>query len=87
MRLYSKVAQTKVQVPRYAIGDLVRISNKKLVFRKKYEQTFSKEIFKINKIHTVFPVVSYTLEDLKGAILDGSFIEGDLSKINNENGA
>lgn len=55
--LYSKFARQKPKKPTYKPNDLVRISEKKLTFTKKYTAHFSLEIFKIKCVHTLYPVV------------------------------
>lgn len=79
--LYSKYASMKPPVPRYKPNDKVRISVKKFPFQKKYLAQYSEEIFTIKSIHTDFPVVSYKLQDSNFEELQGTFVEGELSKV------
>lgn len=76
--LYMKFALMKPKKPKYKLNDYVRISLKKLIFRKKYEANYSSEIFQVSKVHTVFPVVSYKLIDRSNRELDGSYIESEI---------
>lgn len=61
-------------------GDLVRISKLRGVFDKKYEQSFTDEVFKVSDIIPRFPPV-YKLEDYDGEPIQGSFYEAELQKV------
>lgn len=76
--LYMKFTLQKPKRPKFAVTDTVRISLKKLIFKKSYEANYSDEIFKIYSIHTTYPVVSYKLADSANRVLDGSYVEGEL---------
>lgn len=85
--LYIKFALIKEKKPKYEIGTPVRISRKKLIFRKKYEANYSDEIFYIHQVHTRYPVITYKLRDISGRELDGSYNELELIESIPENGA
>jgi len=67
----------KKLIPRYKIGDFVRISRIKGVFEKGYEINWTPEVFVITQIHFTDPI-TYNLNDLMGEEVDGSFYEQEL---------
>jgi hypothetical protein len=85
--LYDKVIKAKVLKPKYVVGQNVRISRGRILFRKGYEETYSREIFRIRAITMLRPIPVYILEDLKGERLEGSgFYEQELTPVStNEN--
>ena len=80
--LLSSVYKNVVTTPkhRYKVGDHVRISKYKGVFRKGYEPNWSTEIFLVDHIHSTYPV-TYTLKDLEGTVISGDFYEPELQKV------
>lgn len=74
--LESKVPRKK---PKFKIGDRVRITAHKVVFRNKYKQNWTSEIFVITQILNTKPV-TYEIEDLKGEEVIGGFYERELRK-------
>ncbi len=72
-------ADENIRKPKFKIGDRVRISYKRGTFDKSYYPKWSFEIFKIKNIKTVNPP-TYTIEDLKGEEIKGSFYENELQK-------
>lgn len=80
MNLYGSLAQTPKREPIFSPGDLIRVVNKRVTFERSYSTRYSREIFRIRSIHTVFPTVSYKIEDLAGNLLDSSFTESELIK-------
>jgi hypothetical protein len=65
---------------KYKLGDFVRISEERDVFRKGYKQGWSREVYRVIKCSPRDPVV-YKLEDLAGEPLIGSFYELELQKV------
>jgi Integrase core domain len=65
---------------KYKLGDYVRISEERDVFRKGYKQGWSREVYRIVKCSPRDPVV-YKLEDLGGEPVIGSFYEPELQKV------
>jgi len=65
---------------KYKLGDFVRISEERDVFRKGYRQGWSREVYRVVKCSPRDPVV-YKLEDLAGEPLIGSFYEAELQKV------
>jgi len=80
--LYKSYFMKPIKRPALAVGQLVRISNQRrsTIFDKKYKESFSRELFKIHKIKTTFPVVSYQLVDSKGQLYPGSWTNLELLK-------
>ncbi|GAV01653.1 hypothetical protein RvY_12331 [Ramazzottius varieornatus] len=79
--LYGKMLQQKSKVPRYKVGDFVRVSKNKLEFEKRYEDNFQPDIYEITKVkrHTV-PV--YELKNLNSnKAIEGQFYEPELSLV------
>ena len=70
---------------RYKIGDRVRISSFRKVFKKSYYDTnFTKEIFEIVDTLPTHPP-TYRIKDLKnGELIEGSFYEEDLQRVRDE---
>jgi len=65
---------------KYKVGDYVRISETRTVFRKGYRQRCTDEVFRVFKQSPRTPVV-YRLKDLAGHALVGSFYEHELQKV------
>lgn len=64
---------------KFKIGDTVRIKRWKFTFGRSYDEQFSEEIFKITEIHTRKPIVTYTIQDLRGETIQGVWYENELS--------
>lgn len=64
----------------FKTGDLVRISKLKGVFDKKYEQSFTDEVFTVSDCIPRIPPV-YKLKDYDGEPVQGSFYEQELQKV------
>ena len=78
MELHSmKIHQIKN--PKFKVGDHVRISKYKNIFAKGYTPNWSEEVFVINKIKNILPW-TYTISDLNGEEITGSFYEKELQK-------
>lgn len=68
---------------KFKIGDTVRLSEIKHVFKKGYEGGWTKEIFKISKILKRKPFTVYEVSDYDGKeIIQGTFYDHELSKVN-----
>ena len=80
-KLYGDLILKSPPKPKFQIGDHVRISRKRLIFTKSYEQSFSSEIFKIKAIKFTPPVNSYILVDEGGEEVQSKFLEEDLVKV------
>ena len=68
-------------LPKFRIGDTVRVSKYKSIFAKGYEANFTEEIFKISKVFRGDPTM-YEIEDHKGEPIIGKFYEKELSAVN-----
>ena len=64
---------------RFNVGGRVRISKFKNIFAKGYTPNWSKEIFIVNKINDTVPW-AYSLKDLNGEEILGSFYDRELQK-------
>ena len=78
--LYGDLICTKPGKPELAFGDRVRISKyKRQVFDKGYTPNWREEIFVIDKILPTKPV-TYSIVDLTGEAIKGSFYDQELQK-------
>jgi hypothetical protein len=80
LNLYGDLADDMVHTrlkPIFKVNDLVRITRQKLLFEKGYKINWSEEIFRITKVRDTRPI-TYTLEDLTGEDITGSFLEPEL---------
>ena len=66
---------------KFKVGDRVRISKYKNIFAKGYVPNWSEEVFIVNKIKNTVPW-TYTINDLNGEQIMGSFYEKELQKTN-----
>ena len=66
-------------IPKFSVGDEVRITKKKKVFEKGYTTRWTEEIFTIKEIQDTNPV-TYKLTDLQGEEIKGTFYEPELQK-------
>lgn len=71
----------KNRVPKYSVGDTVRISKAKAVFGKGYERGWSTELFRIHRISEHRRPLVYILRDLDNEDIDGIFYEEELSRV------
>ena len=79
--LYGDSIYLKPGKSKFAIGDRVRISKyKRKVFDKGYTPNWTEEIFVINKVLPTKPV-TYSIVDLMGEAIKGSFYEQELQKV------
>lgn len=77
-RLQEKRSRIKRGKIKFKVGDYVRIGKEKSIFSKGYEETFTKEIFKIIKVIPRIPQPVYELEDLQHRVIDGLFYNYEL---------
>ena len=66
-------------IPKFSVGDEVRITKKKKVFEKGYTTRWTEETFTIKEIRDTNPI-TYKLTDLKGEEIEGTFYEPELQK-------
>ena len=69
--------------PKFQAGDRVRISRVKAVFEKGYLPNWSEEIYEITEVKHTNPF-TYTLKDMNGEPIAGSFYTEELQKTNQE---
>ena len=67
--------------PKFKFGDHVRISKYKNIFVKGYDPNWSEEVFIVNEIKNTVPW-TYTINDLNGEKVIGTFYEKELQKTN-----
>ena len=69
--------------PKFSVGDKVRISKKKKIFKKEYTTRWTEEIFMIVEVKRMSPV-TYKIADLNGEEIRGTFYEPELQKSSQE---
>ena len=72
--------EKKHSTPFFKIGDSVRITRKKSIFQKGYEQTYSYEVFTVSEIKTTYPI-TYGIKDYKGELIKGSWYRNELQAV------
>ena len=70
---------------KFQIGQYVRISKTKRVFKKGYLENWSEEIFKIVNREILGSKALYTIQDLNGQKIEGRFYNFELQKIEYSN--
>ena len=53
--LYGDLSALEPQIPKFKVGDNVRISKKKAMFEKGYTPRWTEEIFKLNEVQMTRP--------------------------------
>ena len=82
--LYAKKVDARRSIlPKFQVGDLVRIFKKKSVFDKGYLPNWTEELFTVSGVKDTKPP-TYTIQDLHGEPVKGSFYEQELQKSNQE---
>ena len=71
----AKLASHKL--PKFQVGDFVRVPDKRSVYSKGYTTNWNRELFKIHSIIETNPV-TYTLNDETGEIIQGKYYEQEL---------
>ena len=74
------VKEKKHMKANFKIGDTVRVTRKKTVFQKGYEQTHSYEIFTVSKILQTYPI-TYKIRDYKSNEILGSFYTNEIQLV------
>jgi hypothetical protein len=65
--------------PKFQLGDLVRISRKKGVFERGFDQNWTREVFVVNGVGEDDPPVHF-LKDMIGEPIVGAYYESELQK-------
>jgi len=76
--LYAK--RPRRQAPKLKVGDRVRISKSRRVFRKGYLKNFTEELFDVVKVLPTQPP-TYRIADYGGEWLQGAFYQPELQKV------
>ena len=71
----AKLASHKL--PKFQVGDFVRVPDKRSVYSKGYTTNWNRELFKIHSINKTNPV-TYTLNDENGEIIQRKYYEQEL---------
>ena len=80
--LYGAFLVHDFEVPKFKVGDSVRITKYKTIFSKGYLPNFTEEVFKIKQTVYTKPFV-YKLEDYQHEEIEGYFHEEELSYVPN----
>jgi transposase InsO family protein len=83
MNIYGSKNKRRGKEPkpcRFQLGDTVRISKSKELFRKNYKKSWTVEVFKVVKIYNTTPCV-YELADESGENLIGTFYANEISRV------
>src|SRR6218665_3819336 len=81
--LYPDFSTTEDNVPKYSVGDKVRITKRNKTFKKGYTPRWTEEVFTISKIQYTDPP-TYKVTDYNGDEIQGTFYEQKLQKTNQE---
>ena len=79
-KLYGKIERSKPKHFKFKVGDHVRLSLRKRLFKKGYKMNWTEEIFQIVNRLPRTPVV-YEVRDLLEKPIDGVFYEKELHKV------
>ena len=66
---------------KYKVGDYVRISHLKTPFTRAYDETFTGEMFKIDKRYRRGDIPVYRLRDMQDDEIKGTFYQSELQKV------
>ena len=75
--LYAKVNARKATLPKFHVGDKVRITRKKGTFEKGFTPNWTEEVFIISSVKATKPP-TYTIKDTLGEPVQGAFYEQEL---------
>ena len=82
-KLYEDELWRRRKLPKFKVGDKVRISKWKTNFEKGFTPNWTEEVFVVKKILHTKPV-TYWLKDLLDENVEGSFYEQELQKVDQE---
>lgn len=87
--MYLKPRKIKKGITPYQFkkGDLVRISHINMVFKRSYDEQFTREIFKIKQRLRMQGIPMYKIEDFMGEPIKGNFYESELQKVDKDEDA
>ena len=75
--LYFKKVKERNTIPKFKVGDEVRITRKKKLFEKGYTPNWTNNIYTIDKLLPTLPP-TYKIKTDRGDVLEGSFYEQEL---------
>ena len=78
--IHNPILDDKIKLPefpKFQVGDLVRVPDKRSVYSKCYETNWSRELSEIHRIISTNPV-TYTLEDENKETIQGKYYEQEL---------
>ena len=81
-RLYGMPRRSSI-VPKFSVGDQVRITPIKSIFEKGHVRRWSDEIFKVNRVKLTDPVVYY-VRDHDGEEMPGAFYGQELNRVSKQ---
>lgn len=64
------------------VNDMVRISHENTVFKRAYNEQFSKEMFKISQRFRMQGIPMYKVKDFSNEEIKGNFYESELQRVN-----
>ena len=76
--LWAKIPEGRVK---FKVGNLVRITKEKVKFAKRYEQTFSTEIFRVAQVILRVRQTVYELTYMQNRPIEGQFYNYELVKV------
>ena len=68
----------KKPVPKFKVGDQVRISKTGVIFRKGYLSGWTEEVFTVSRVITSRQYPVYKLKERDGSDIDGTFYKAQL---------
>ena len=74
------IKDKRKRIPKFKVGDQVRIDRQKAMFEKGYDYNWNPEIFVVEKVSNSTPI-TYNLKDLNGEQILGTFYEPELQKV------
>lgn len=72
---------SRAKKPQLAIGDHVRLTQRRMPFTRGYTPRWTRELFVVNAIETEAQPVAYRVEDQSGEPIKGLFYEAELQKV------
>jgi len=80
-RMNEKRSRIPIAQPKFRVGQHVRISKEKIKFPKGGEQNYITEDFRIIEVILLTPRPVYKLEDLNQKVIDGQFLNEELTPV------
>ena len=80
-KLYEKIKLRHLKKYKFNVGDFVRLSLRKGLFKKGYKANFTEEVFKLTEQLPRTPEV-YKVQDLLERPISGTFYVKELQKVN-----